>query len=191
MNSHLQTYHDLLLQWQKTINLIAPGTVEQAWDRHFEDSLQLLPHIPDEAKTVVDLGSGAGFPGLVIGLERPDMQVHLVESDTRKCAFLRNVSRETSATNITIHNARIDDVTDDIDADVVTARALASLQQLINYTKPLWIQNKNLKMLLPKGKSWRDEITTAQKHYIFETDNFPSETSKEARILIVGNIAEK
>ena len=125
----LKHYYGLLLKWQKTINLVSPSTLDDAWNRHFEDSIQVVSYIPENMKILCDIGSGAGFPGLVIAIERPDIQVHLVESDSRKCAFMRTVSRETNLSNVTIHNDRIENVIGDIDADYVSARALASLNK--------------------------------------------------------------
>jgi 16S rRNA (guanine527-N7)-methyltransferase len=182
----LECYHQLLLQWQKTINLVSLTTLDNAWERHFEDSKQLHNHIPKETKSICDIGSGAGFPGLVLAILNPDIQVSLVESDTRKCAFLRTVSRETQCENVTIYNDRIENVMVDIKADLITARALASLRSLIDYSYP-YCEN----MLLLKGKNWCDEIAEAQKRYDFDLHDYPSKTDDAARILIVNNIGLK
>ena len=187
----LNHYHNLLLKWQKTINLVSPTTLDNAWERHFEDSLQLLEHIPENTKSICDIGSGAGFPALVIAMSRPDIHVSLIESDARKCAFLRTVSRETSCDNVRIHNDRIENKISDMDVDMVTCRALASVRQLIIYTKPLWDNNINFQILMPKGKNWRDEIVEAEKKFMFDLSDYPSKTDDEARILIVGNIISK
>jgi 16S rRNA (guanine527-N7)-methyltransferase len=162
-NDRLDHYHDLLLKWQKTINLVSPATLNNAWERHFEDSQQLIQHIPDHVKNIVDIGSGAGFPGLVIAIERPDIQVHLVESDTRKCAFLRTVSRETLCENVTIHND----------------------------TKSVWEKGDDIIMLLPKGQNFQDEIDDARAKFDFEYTQHASVTDPHAQILIVGKIAQK
>jgi 16S rRNA (guanine527-N7)-methyltransferase len=190
-NDRLDHYHDLLLKWQKTINLVSPATLNNAWERHFEDSQQLIQHIPDHVKNIVDIGSGAGFPGLVIAIERPDIQVHLVESDTRKCAFLRTVSRETLCENVTIHNDRIENVIDEIDADMISARALASIRQLMIYTKSVWEKGDDIIMLLPKGQNFQDEIDDARAKFDFEYTQHASVTDPHAQILIVGKIAQK
>jgi 16S rRNA (guanine527-N7)-methyltransferase len=188
----LKHYQELLVQWQKTINLISPMTLNDSWTRHFEDSIQLINFIPSHVKTLYDIGSGAGFPALVIAIMRPDIRIHLVESDTRKCAFLRTVSRETFCENVTVHNGRIEDIlTDEIECDLVTARALASLKQLFIYTKPLWDNHIQFKMLLPKGQNYQDEIADAESKYTFDYSEYPSKTDEDARILLVGNIIEK
>jgi 16S rRNA (guanine527-N7)-methyltransferase len=184
-------YHDLLLKWQKTINLVSPMTLKDAEKRHFEDSLQLLNFIPDNIQTVCDIGSGAGFPGLIIAIERPDLQIHLIESDTRKCAFMRTVSRETGCENVTIHNDRIENIMDDMQCDIVTSRALASLRQLIIYTQSQWANNANFQMILPKGQNYLDEINDARIKFEFDCVDHLSQTDNMARILIVNNIAEK
>lgn len=190
-NDRLNHYHDLLLKWQKTINLVSPATLKNAWERHFEDSLQLIQYIPDDVKNIVDIGSGAGFPGLVIAIERPDIHVSLVESDTRKCAFLRTVSRETSCENVTIHNDRIENVIGDIDVDMVSARALASIRQLMVYTKPVWHNRNEVMMMLPKGQNFQEEINDAQTKFDFDYKDYASVTDPHARIIIVGNITQK
>ncbi len=185
----LKHYHDLLLQWQKTINLVSPTTLNDAWNRHFEDSIQLMDYIGDNVKSICDIGSGAGFPGLVMGIMNPDINIYMIESDARKCAFLKTVSRETLCDNVTVYNDRIEDKIDEVTVDMVTCRALASIRQLLVYTKPLW--GDNFKILMPKGKNWHDEIADAQKKFTFDVQDYPSKTDKDARILIVGNIAEK
>src|SRR5262245_1521225 len=89
----LEVYAELLKKWQRAINLLSPGTLENIWDRHFADSIQITNLIPMGMKKVVDLGSGAGFPAMVLSIARPDLDIHLIESDSRKCEFLKNVSR--------------------------------------------------------------------------------------------------
>jgi len=185
MDDNLKIYHSLLLKWQRTINLVSPTTLDVAEARHFADSAQLIDYIPDNVQTICDIGSGAGFPGLVVAIMRPDIHVHLVESDVRKCAFLRDVSRETGAVNVTIHNNRIEDVIADISADVITSRALASLRSLITYVHPHHSQ-----LLLLKGKNWQDEVHEARRKFTFDLTDYPSETDTHARILFVGNIAK-
>lgn len=187
----LDHYHQLLLKWQKTINLVSPTTLDNAWERHFEDSIQLLDHIPDKVKSICDIGSGAGFPGLVIAISRPDIDVSMIESDGRKCAFLRTVSRETLCDNVTIHTDRIENKIAEISVDMVICRALASVRQLMTYTQPLWQENKEFQILMPKGRNWHDEVADANKKFNFDLSDFSSKTNEEARILIVGNIAQK
>lgn len=183
--AQLRQYQTLLHKWQEKINLVSPTTISDSWNRHFEDSLQILPLVPDAAKTVYDLGSGAGFPGLVLAISRPNLFVTLIESDAKKCAFLQTVSRETGVTT-TVKNARIEAASAELPApDLVTARALASLDLLFKYVQP-WAQaNQDMVLLFPKGESWREEIEAAKvAGWSFEVSDFASRTDKRARLLL-------
>lgn len=184
--SALRTYQALLLKWQKKINLISPTTMVDSWIRHFEDSAQLLPLIPTGAKTLYDLGSGAGFPGLVLAIARPDIAVTLIESDAKKCAFLQAVSRETGAV-VTVKNARIQSAVTELPVpDLVTARALAPLESLLKYAAP-WAESATL--IFPKGENWQAEIDAAkQVGWTFDYEAIPSKTEKNARILVLKNV---
>jgi 16S rRNA (guanine527-N7)-methyltransferase len=177
-----------LRRWQAIKNLVGPATLDRIWDRHIVDSLQLLDLAP-EARTWLDLGSGAGFPGLVLaiaGAER-GLRVHLVESNSRKCAFLRHVVRLAGAP-ATIHEARLEAVIPGFvgRVEVVSARALAALPLLLEWTEPL------LKVgtigLFPKGRDAEIELTEARKRWTFAADILPSRTDSEARILRITSI---
>lgn len=181
--ARLQRYVDLLVKWQAKINLVGPDTLSDVWSRHMLDSAQLMPLIPRGAK-VVDLGSGAGFPGLVLAIMRPDLDVHLVESDQRKCAFLREVNRETQA-GVTVHNARIEAL-EPLKADVVTSRALASLDKLIGFASIHGLSTR--KCLFPKGKRWAEELTQAEISWKMQATPHPSRTEPAGRILELLNI---
>lgn len=177
-----------LRRWQAIKNLVGPATLDQIWDRHIVDSLQLLDLAP-EARTWLDLGSGAGFPGLVLaiaGCER-GLKVHLVESNSRKCAFLRHIARLTGVT-ATIHEARLEAVIGGFigKADVVSARALASLTKLLEWTEPLL--KAGTTGLFPKGRDADIELTEAAKRWKFKVDVLPSLTDSEARILRITSI---
>ncbi|WP_262271349.1 16S rRNA (guanine(527)-N(7))-methyltransferase RsmG [Microvirga yunnanensis] len=177
-----------LRRWQAIKNLVGPATLNQIWERHIVDSLQLLDLAP-EAKTWLDLGSGAGFPGLVLaiaGAER-GLSVHLVESNSRKCAFLRHIVRLTNAT-ATVREARLETVMPDFvgRADVVSARALAALDQLLDWTAPL-LKSGTIG-LFPKGRDVESELTEARKKWTFGAEILPSLTDSEARILRITSI---
>jgi 16S rRNA (guanine527-N7)-methyltransferase len=177
-----------LRRWQAIKNLVGPATLDQIWERHIVDSLQLLSLAP-EAQTWVDLGSGAGFPGLVLaiaGAER-GLKVHLVESNSRKCSFLRHVSRLTDA-GAAVHEARLETVIPSFigKADVVSARALASLTMLLEWTEPLL--KAGTIGLFPKGRDAEIELTEARKRWTFDTDVLPSLTDSQARILRITSI---
>lgn len=178
-------YHALLVKWQKALNLVAPSTLKDAKDRHFLDSLQLIPHLPEGPLTLVDMGSGAGFPGVVIACARPDIAVHLIESDERKGIFMATVSRETQ-TPVTIHTARIEAV-EGVKADVVTARALAPLDELLGYAYRF---SPSLCVFL-KGENHKKEIEAARQYWHFDVAIVPSITEKNAALLKITNLIKK
>lgn len=181
--ARLQIYADLLVKWQAKINLVGPDTIPDLWARHMFDSAQLAPFIEQGAK-VADLGSGAGFPGLVLAILRDDLDIHVVESDQRKCAFMREVNREAGA-GATIHTARIEAL-EPLGADVVTSRALASLDKLIGLADIHRLSTG--KCLFPKGKRWAEELTAAQKTWRMASNEHPSRTEPAGRILELLNI---
>jgi 16S rRNA (guanine527-N7)-methyltransferase len=183
----LETLAAELKRWQTVKNLVGPATLSEVWSRHIADSLQLLDLAPD-AKTWLDLGSGAGFPGLVIAIAGKErgLDVHLVESNARKCAFLRHVARLTSAP-ATIHPVRLEAVIPDFvgKADVVSARALAPLAQLVAWTEPL-LKTGTIG-LFPKGREALAELTESRKSGTFPAEILPSRTDSEARIIRISN----
>jgi 16S rRNA (guanine527-N7)-methyltransferase len=176
-------YVALLLKWQGAINLVAPSTLDSVWDRHILDSLQLVSLLPDGAETLVDMGSGAGFPGLVLAIARPALKVHLIESDGRKAEFLRHVSRETSAP-VTVWAKRIEQVAAiGLAADVVTARALAPLQQLLDMSEPFC--HERTVRLFAKGRSAEAELTRLDVPKTIRIAMLPSITAASAAIIRV------
>jgi len=182
----LDQYVALLLQWQQSINLISASTIPQVWTRHVADSLQLLPFAP-EARTWLDLGSGAGFPGLVIACalaERDGAVVHLVESDQRKAAFLREAARVTGVP-AQVHVQRIEAFAASWPGvpDVVTARALAPLPKLMDYTA-IWLE-KGAQALFLKGQDVEAELTESAKYWHMDFELHPSVTDSRGRIVWV------
>jgi 16S rRNA (guanine527-N7)-methyltransferase len=162
----LDRYVGLLLEWQAKTNLVAPSTLPNLWTRHVSDSLQLLALAPS-AKVWADLGSGGGFPGLVLACalaETPGAMVRLVERNSKKAAFLREALRVTASPG-TVHLAEIGDTVDRITGpvDCVTARALAPLHQLIGFAEPL--VTKGAKALFLKGQDVEAELTEATKYW--------------------------
>ncbi|MDD9979396.1 MAG: 16S rRNA (guanine(527)-N(7))-methyltransferase RsmG [Boseongicola sp.] len=183
----LEIYAQLLRTWNPRINLVAPKTLDDLWSRHIWDSAQVWAHRPEDCSVWADLGSGGGFPGAVIailGAEQPGLSVFLVESDQRKATFLRTVARETGA-NFTVINKRIEDV-EPLEADVVSARALAPLSDL------LALASMHLKRdgtaLLMKGAQHMSELEQARKTWSFNCTVLPSATDKTAAILKIGGI---
>ncbi len=183
--AHIETYAQLLVKWNKAINLVSPKTINEAWHRHLIDSAQVEKFIPEGTKTYADLGCGGGFPGLVVALMRPNIQTHLVESDERKGQFMRTVARETGAQNVTIHTKRVENVTDDFTPDVISARALKSLPELLDFVWPWAQDNPDLTLCFMKGERAEEEIADARQSYDFDVQSHDSLTNADARILII------
>lgn len=183
----LDAFVELLLTWQRTTNLIAPSTMSEIWTRHIADSLQLLSLAPT-AKTWVDIGSGAGLPGLVIACAlAPPAVVHLVESNAKKAAFLREAIRVTGAP-AQVHAQRIEDFVQEFQqADVVTARAVAPLETLVGHVAPF--VERGAQALLLKGQDVAGELTAAAKYWRIEADLVPSKTDSKARIVVVRRVS--
>jgi len=185
----LETFVDLLLQWQKKTNLISPATIPNLWTRHVADSLQLLDLVP-EAKTWVDFGSGGGFPGIPVACvlaDRPGANVHLVESNGKKAAFLREAIRATGLPAV-VHARRIEDCGDSFGdkIDVVSARALAPLKILCDQAFPLIA--KGAVGLFPKGQDVAAELTEAAKYWRVEARTVPSRTSPDGCIVVIDGL---
>ncbi len=180
-----------LERWQRAKNLVSTATLDEVWTRHIADSLQLFDHAP-EARRWLDLGSGGGFPGLVLGIRLAEVGGHidLVESNARKCAFLRHAARLTGAA-VTVHAARIEDAMPQFlgKVDVVTARALAPLPLLLDWCKELL--RTGVIGVFPKGQHLDAELTDASKYWKIQASTFPSVTDSAARILVIRNAQKR
>lgn len=184
----LTAYVDLLERWQRRINLIGRSTVEDIWHRHIADSAQLLEFVPQDDRQVIDLGSGAGLPGVVLAVLFGDGgsgHVHLIESNAKKAAFLREAIRVTEA-EATVHALRIESV--DVKTlspvpRIVTARALAPLSDLLSLAQPA-LENGAVGIFL-KGQDVDDELTEASKYWRLTVDRVPSRIHSGGTILIV------
>lgn len=178
----LETYLSELRRWQRVKNLVGVKTLNDAWTRHVVDSLQLAPLAT--GRVWLDLGSGAGLPGLVLAIADPDLHVHLIESDGGRCAFLRHIARLLSL-SVTIWNERIEIATGrlSVKPDVVTARALARLPDLLGYSENLL--KAGAIGLFPKGRDHLTELTDARRCWTFDADIIPSRTDPDARIVRV------
>lgn len=186
----LELYADLLCTWQKAVNLVAPTTLTEIWHRHFTDSAQLL-QLASEKRCWIDLGSGGGFPGMVVAILLANQEnriVHLVESNGRKCAFLSEVARRTKAP-VVIHEGRIEQIARGGlagTADVVTSRALAPLNTLLGLAHGFF--NENTTGLFLKGREAQVEIDDARRNWRFEYACVPSRTSGEGRIVEIRDL---
>jgi 16S rRNA (guanine527-N7)-methyltransferase len=205
----LAIYEHLLRHWQKTINLVAPSTLDAIWHRHFADSAQLLPLAPT-ATTWVDLGSGAGFPGLVVALMLADREspsprssqgegihphITLIDSNARKCAFLREVVRQTGiapSVTVDILSTRIEVAATQArlgQPDVISARALAPLDRLVGLAAKL--SSPRTVGLFLKGRDAEAELKAAEKMWNFNAELVPSRTDPDARVIVIRNLQPK
>jgi 16S rRNA (guanine527-N7)-methyltransferase len=182
-----RTWERLLRKWNKSINLVAPSTLGDFWNRHALDSAQILPFIQTEADTIVDFGSGGGFPAMAIAFEakqtRSGQTVHLIESVGKKANFLKTVSRETQV-NAVIHAERIEDI-EPLEADIITCRAFAPMERLLplafRHLKP------SGKLVLLKGETISDELD-AVGDWSFSFEKHPSQSTEGGVIVVVDNL---
>lgn len=184
----LNRYADLVKKWTTRINLISTPSVPVIWDRHVLDSVQLYHDAPTAPFHWVDIGSGGGFPGIVIAIlaraEGPVARLTLVESDQRKATFLRAAARELGLA-VTVLTARIEE-TAPLHADILSARAMGPLTSLINHAARHLAPTG--KAVFPKGRTFQTEIDAAQEDWRFDLTLRPSMTDPEAKILTIGNI---
>lgn len=189
----LERYADLLIRWTRAVNLVSRDTLHDLWRRHMLDSAQLLPYLPriteDRRRVVLDLGSGAGFPGMVLSVLGAG-DVHLVESDQRKVLFLREVAREVGS-DAHIHGVRVDQLPR-FPVDVVTARAFAPLDKLLDeasaFLDPAEAANGEApaRGLFLKGRRVEEELTAAQKAWQMKVKKVPSRSDPSGTILLIG-----
>lgn len=210
---HFEAWYNLLSIWNKKINLVSSATLHDFWLRHALDSWQIVELLPKNTKTIIDLGAGAGFPGLALAMalkNQPGMQeagngqetgnetmpaemynVDLVESNGKKSNFLRTVIRECD-----LPAKVIQDRVENLDAkpyDVITARAFAPLPKLLKYSLPFWSKDKSQQTtaIIPKGAKWQEEVDVARKRFDFDLITTNSQTSDEAKILTITNLRRK
>lgn len=182
----LRLYVSLLVRWQASQNLVAPATLPDVWRRHVADSLQSLEALP-QARHWVDLGSGAGFPGLVTAIclaERGEGRVHLVESNRGKAAFLRAVLRETGGRG-EVHAERIESFTQRFDGPVeaVSARALAPLSVLLDLAEPLL--RRGAVAVFHKGQDFAAEVAFTTQSWALTLVERNSRIDPAGRLLVV------
>ena len=183
-------FHRTLVKWQKSINLISKSSIKNIWERHFLDSAQLYKYVNHINGNILDFGSGAGFPGLVLAI-MGKKNIHLVESDYKKCIFLKEIAMLTEI-NVTIHNCRIENL-NFFNVDLVTCRALAPLDKLIDYVEDFVKKSriesqKSPKLLFLKGKNYKDEIIKVKKNTNYNFKEYTSITDKYGKILYIDEI---
>lgn len=184
--ARLEAYAELLTRWSARINLVGRDTLPDLWRRHMLDSAQLQPLVPDHARNLIDLGSGAGFPGLVLAILGVP-EVELVEADSRKAVFLREAARIT-ATPVTIRPCRIAAVPPH-EVDVVTARALAPLDRLLDLARPFI--GAGTVCLFPKGERVAQELTLARKDWTMTASTHHSVADPRGVVLLLHEVARE
>ncbi len=185
--ARLEAYVAILASWNRRINLVGSNTIGDIWRRHILDSAQLFPLLPEKTRIVIDLGSGAGLPGLVLAIMGV-REVHLIESDQRKAAFLREAKRVTESANVTIHAQRAEKM-GPFKADAVVARAVAPLDQLLYIAEP-FLTSHSLCLFL-KGKAAEAELTEARKTWRMKAETLQSRADPAGVILRIGAVSRE
>jgi len=184
----LSLYEEMIISWNKKFNLVADSTLPQIWTRHFLDSAQLMKFVPLQAHTLADMGAGAGFPSIVLAVlakgEGRDLKFYAIESTKKKAEFLKQVGEELNL-NISVRAERAESIKD-LKTDVITARALIALPDLLGYANRL--KKKETTFIFPKGRRFSEELTEARKYWKFDCDIHPSLTDENGRVLIMKNL---
>ncbi|WP_022708051.1 16S rRNA (guanine(527)-N(7))-methyltransferase RsmG [Paracoccus zeaxanthinifaciens] len=184
----LSAYANLVRKWNPKINLVAPSTLDDLEDRHIADCMQLTAAVVDPKGKWVDIGSGGGFPGIVVAaaFQECDLKIVLIESDQRKSTFLRTAIRELSLARTSVLTDRIE-VARPQNADHLSARALAALPELLGYCE-LHLETEGTAYFM-KGRTWPEEVALAKRDWRFSVDAIPSITDQEAAILRISEVS--
>ena len=185
-----EIYYETLFKWQKSINLISNSTIDNIWVRHFLDSAQLYNFTKNINGNILDLGSGAGFPGLILAM-MGNKNISVIESDQKKCTFMREVAM-LSGTNIKIYNTRIEDLIF-FKPSLITARALAPLNKLIEYVEKYMEKNPSKSEYFPnllflKGKYHKDELLELSKSRNIDYKVYQSITDEFGKIVYINKV---
>lgn len=188
----LEAYVRLLLVWQEKFNLVSKSSLNEVWTRHIEDSAQLFKFMNNGVHSVYDMGSGAGFPAMVLAIiaqeKRPDISFTLIESIRKKTLYLNAVKEELRLENVQILNGRVENL-DLRPADMITARAMTSLEKLIYYATK--IGDQKTICVFPKGRNYSEELEEAKKLWNFDLEISQSEVEQDSAVLILKNIVKK
>ena len=181
-------WYQRLMSWNRHINLVSKSALDEFWLRHALDSWQVTRHVPAEAKTIIDLGSGGGFPGLALAIAAKHnghgQQVTLVESAGKKVNFLRTVIRELSLP-ATVKAVRVESLPPQ-NFDVISARAFAPLPELLAYANPFW--GEGTTALLLKGQSAEEEMETARAKWTFSAETIASVSAQDGVLIKLHNL---
>lgn len=185
-------YINILSEWKDKINLVSPNSFEQVWTRHIADSYQLYRFLDDRVNSVYDIGSGAGFPAIVLAIasqtDGRKTRFKLIESITKKTVYLNDVKEKLQLKNVEIINERSENLKLPA-ADFITARAVANLDKLFGFAAPL--ADLNTVFLFQKGKKYSEELLRAKNHWLFETEIFKSEVEDEGVVLKLSKLRKK
>ena len=188
----LSSFVDILKEWQLKMNLISHNSLPEIWTRHIADSLQLYQYLNADTKNVYDIGSGAGFPALILAImaavEKRQICFKLIESITKKTVYLNDVKNRLHLKNVEIINDRSENLKLP-PADFITARAVSNLNKLFSYCLPL--SGKNTVLILPKGKTFLSEIEEAEKFWNFDADIKKNSVQEDGVVLLVSNLRKK
>ncbi|WP_122074454.1 16S rRNA (guanine(527)-N(7))-methyltransferase RsmG [Pseudophaeobacter sp. EL27] len=184
----LEKFEEVLLKWNPRINLVSKNSLADLWQRHIVDSVQVFTCVKDSGKSWVDIGSGGGFPGIVVGIMAaeysPKTKVTLIESDQRKSAFLRTAARECGVP-VTVLNQRIEQA-EPQGAQILSARAVADLDALLEFSERHLAEDGMA--VFPKGASWKKEVDKAAERWRFDVEQITSLTETEAVILKIKGV---
>lgn len=188
----LKAYESMVKDWNNKFNLVSKSSVEELWNRHIIDSVQLIQFIKLTDKVLYDFGSGAGFPAIVLAIIAEqlfsDLTINLVESIGKKVIFLNTVKKELELNNINVWHNRIENLKI-LEVDIISSRALASLPKLLEYSYPFC--KRETRLIFPKGESWENEVSQAKQQWSFDFENIQSVTNNSGHILNISNLRRK
>ena len=188
----LQQFADLLTEWNGQMNLVSKNSMAEVWPRHILDSAQLMSYLPPDMQHLVDIGSGAGFPAIVLAILLQERQskakLTLIESITKKTVYLKDVCEKMALQNVEIVNNRVENTVFKA-VDVITARAVAQLDVLCGYAAH--IGNAKTKLLFLKGQKWAEEDTLAQEHWKYDLTIYPNKQCLDGVVMEIVNLRKK
>ncbi|MGV3278947.1 16S rRNA (guanine(527)-N(7))-methyltransferase RsmG [Rickettsiales bacterium LUAb2] len=185
-NDKLIEYQNMLILWQKKMNLIADNDKNNIWERHILDCIQIQKYIIGENKTIIDLGSGAGLPGIILAINDPNNNYILIEANTKKTIFLQAVKQKLQLINVNIINDRIENIIENLRADYIVSRALTSFLNLLKYSENL-LKNDGLAIFL-KGINFDLELKEAKQDNILKQFTHRVVNNDKGNIILVNKV---